>query len=408
MIIKIVILLIACVIISKSIDVPIRCAHETACNCTKVSLECKCQSSEIIVLQSFAKYDWKRVLVQDCNFVKVSLGAFLHMNLEEVVFRNINKLKFRPFAFSGIKTMGRFRIENVNDLDVDLFGISGLYGLESVALINVTAPNLSEFAISGSNVTLFEIEGSSLILDSFSIVVWSMNDIYIRNTNIQTHTNSSLIIRTADRVHFQNSVFATLVDSSIVVLWTDLVEMLNCSFKTLPPAFLYGHTDHFKFNDNIIDNSETNAFQKFFISHTAEFKNNKFLEVEPDSIFPCPNNNVTEVIQKISIEGNKFHCDCRLAWLFTGREIYSPIIHSSMCHNYKQISLSQMFRFFYSNESCKFSGFDSTRMLEKMNRQLLKDDTVFSKSPSLYIGTFIKSFMINVFALCLMRATRTV
>ncbi|GBL72701.1 hypothetical protein AVEN_127939-1 [Araneus ventricosus] len=410
MIFKIVKLLIACFIIltSSVFSVATSCVHETACNCTEDALKCKCQSSELIVIQTFAKHDWKTVLVEDCQFVKISLGAFLHMNLEEVVFRNIKKLKFRPFAFSGIKTMGRFRMENINDLDIDLFGMSGLFGLESIKLINVTAPNLSEFAISGSNISVFEIEGSSLILDSFSIVIWSMNDVYIKNTDIQSHTNSSLIIRTADRVHFQKSVFASLAENSIFILWTEVVEILNCSFKSLPPSFLYGHTDHFSFNDNIIDNSETNAFQRFFVSQTAEFKNNKFLAVETDSIFPSPNNNVTEVIKKISVGGNSFHCDCRLAWLFTGREVYSPIIHSSNCYNYRHFPLSQMFRYFYSNETCNFSGFDSTRMLEQMNRQLLKDDTRVSKAPPLYIGIFGKNFMISIFILCVMKMTGNV
>ncbi|GFS86678.1 uncharacterized protein NPIL_159521 [Nephila pilipes] len=365
-----------------------KCPDTDICFCQEYSLECNCTTSSSLILRSFSKYDWKKVTIENCNRVEILFGAFLHMDIEEMEFKNIAKLVVNPFAFSGVKSIRKFNMKDISNLDINLFGLSGLYKIETLNFKNVTALNLSEFAISVGNITLLEIEDSNFILQSFSFVMSDMNDIFITNSTFKSISNASLIIREADRVDIRNSTFALQDEKSLVILWTGLVEIFNCTFKILPTGFLFGHADHFFFNGNFIENSEINAFISFDVNHTAEFKNNRFQTAEPDSLFPNPGNNVSETIDSLIIRGNEFYCDCRLAWLFNNREIYSPIIKYSKCYNHKDVAVSQLFTLLYRNETCRFNGYESVQLQDKGESQFLSDkQRLLSNAPYLVTET---------------------
>ncbi|GIY25713.1 uncharacterized protein CDAR_263721 [Caerostris darwini] len=409
MIYKVLTLLTIFLTLSNSETAPSRCPDEKQCICGEVHLECKCQSNDSVILQSFAKYNWKKVIVHDCHFVQVRLGAFLHMDLEDIEFKNIKKLSMRPFGFSGVDGIKNFLLENINDLEIDLFGLSGLNGADTVNIINVTSPGLSEFAISGNNITLLKIENSSLVLDSFSFLVWDMNDVYITNSYIKTLSNASLIIRSADRVHIFQTTFDELYEKSIATLWTNTVEIYNCTFRILPPGFLYGHADYFLFHDNIIAKSSEDAYFNILVRTTAVFKNNIFKTVDKDSLFPNPNNNVTHLIKNLLIEGNEFNCDCRLGWLFKWREFYSPIIHSSYCINHKNVKLAQLYKFFYLNETCNFLGYDPVQNFDEVDSQHLSDEhSEHSNASFLYTEIFSVNLVLTILSLISGKISKTV
>ncbi|GFQ97056.1 uncharacterized protein TNCT_651081 [Trichonephila clavata] len=369
-----------------------RCPDTSLCFCEGSVLECNCSGNNSLVLRSFSKFAHK-IVVEECENVEVLLGAFLHMEINYIEFKNINKLIVRAFAFSGIKRIRRFQMKNIADLEINLFGLSGLNRVDKASFVNVTALNLSEFAIAGSNVTLLEIDNSNFILESFSFLFSDMNDVLIRNTTFQSANNASLIIRGADRIDIRDSAFVSPYEKSLVVLWTGLMEISNCSFQTLPSGFLYGHVDHFFFNGNFIENSETNAFLSFYVRRTAEFKNNRFQTAEPDSLFPNPGNNVSETIDSLSIKGNELYCDCRLSWLLNDRETYAPIIQYSKCYNHKDMTLPQLFAIFLSNHTCIFPGYESMRLED--DYQLFAQDQN-SRASCLFTETFGLKFILIV------------
>ncbi|GFU92883.1 uncharacterized protein TNCV_2080291 [Trichonephila clavipes] len=368
-----------------------RCPDTSLCFCEGSVLECNCTRSSTLVLRSFSKFAHK-VIVEGCKDVEVQLGAFLHMEIDDMEFKNINKLILRPFAFSGIKRIRRLLMKNIADLEINLFGLSGLHRVDKASFMNVTALNLSEFAIAGSNVTLLEIDDSHFVFESFSFVMSDMNDVLIRNTTFQSVNNASLIIRGADRIDIRDCAFVSPYEKSLVVLWTGLMEIFNCSFQTLPSGFLYGHVDHFLFNENFIENSETNAFVSLYVRRTAEFRYNRFQTAEPDSLFPNPGNNVSETIESLSIWGNELYCDCRLSWLLNDRETYAPFIQHSKCYNHNDMTPVHLFRMFLSNHTCIFPGYESMR-LEDDNGIFLHDQNMQSSASYLVTETFSFKFV---------------
>ncbi|GIY22996.1 uncharacterized protein CEXT_479991 [Caerostris extrusa] len=216
MIYKVLTLLTIFLTLSNSETAPSRCPGEKQCICGEVHLECKCQSNDSVILQSFAKYNWKKLLCMIVISFKFVLVRFYIWTWKTLNSRILKKLSMRPFGFSGVDGIKNFLLENINDLEIDLFGLSGLNGADTVKIINVTSPGLSEFAISGNNITLLKIENSSLVLDSFSFLVWDMNDVYITNSYIKTLSNASLIIRSADRVHIFQTTFDELYEKALL------------------------------------------------------------------------------------------------------------------------------------------------------------------------------------------------